>query len=124
MIERINNIIYVFTITGGGWSKSHDLYVISSDDGVGYDVYFTKNFNINDILSAEPEYLFTVSDVNLDFEEHGHNVGFDNAICTMYKMMKNGELKHIYTVGMYNNTPTVDIIRKNAEKWIELQNFI
>lgn len=124
MIERINNITYVFTITGGGWSKSHDLYVIASDDGVGYDVYFTKNFNANDILSAEPEYLFKISDVHLDFEEHGHNVGFDKAICTMYKLLKNGELKHIYTIGMYNNTPAVDIIRKNAEKWIELQNFI
>lgn len=43
-----------------------------------------RNLNINDILSAEPEYLFTVSDVHLDFEEHGHNVGFNKAIvlCT------------------------------------------
>ena len=30
-------------------------------------------------------------------------------------MMKNGKLKHMYTVGTYNNTPAVDIIIRNAK---------
>lgn len=103
---EINNIKYLFTITGGGWTSSHKLYVITSDNSV----YYTENFSEDNILSIEPEFLFKLNE-NLDFEEYDYNVGFDAPECSMYKM-ENGELKHLYTVGMYGNTPAVDKILK------------
>lgn len=103
---EINNIKYLFTITGGGWTSSHKLYVITPDNSV----YYTEKFTENNILSIEPEFLFKLNE-NLDFEQHKCSIGFDASECSMYKV-ENGELKHLYTVGMYDNTPAVDRILK------------
>lgn len=102
--ELKQNLNYVFTITGGGWSTYRDLYAITNDRKVLY----TDKFD--DIETAEPQYLFGLED-DLDFETHSNNRGFDAPECTMYKVI-NGKLKRLYSVGMYNNVPAVDVINR------------
>lgn len=100
----LKNVEYVFTITGGGWTTQHDLYAITKDR----KVLHTEKFD--DLEAASPEYLFDLEE-DLDFEEHGNNVGFDAPDLTMYKV-KEGKLKKLYAVGMYHNSPAVDMIVK------------
>lgn len=99
---NLQNINYVFTITGGGWSSCHKLYAVTKDR----KILFTDKFD--DIETAEPKYLFDLDD-DLDFEAHDNSIGFDAPECTMYKTT-NGKLKRLYSVGMYNNTPAVDTV--------------
>lgn len=99
---NLQNINYVFIITGGGWSSCHKLYAVTKDR----KILFTDKFD--DIETAEPKYLFDLED-DLDFEAHDNSIGFDAPECTMYKIT-NGKLKRLYSVGMYNNTPAVDTV--------------
>ena len=100
----LQNISYIFTITGGGWETYHELYAITTDKKVLYA----------DRLGVEPEHLFDL-ETELDFETHDSKVGFDAPSCTMFKVVdglfgKHKRLKKLYSVGMYKNTPAVDTI--------------
>ena len=51
---KLDNILkakYAFTIIGGGWGYSHELYAITSDNSV----YYTNEFR--DLETAKPEFL-------------------------------------------------------------------
>lgn len=110
----LRNATYVFVIYGGGWTRYNDLYVIWKDRGIS----FVKNFgNVNGFeisLMKEQIYQTDIPEPllhlkkKLNFEKHGHTVGFDAPGCMMFRVV-NGKLHCLYSVGMYhNNTPAVD----------------
>lgn len=111
----LNHVAYAFTITGGGWSQYHELYIITNDRKV-----------LHSDMQSLPVFLFNLEG-EFDFEVHGNNVGFDAPECSMFKVKENilGHnklLRELYCVGMYGNTPAVDRVRqlhlemqKNAE---------
>lgn len=104
------NVKYVFTITGGGWTRQHDLYVITNDNSVLY----TSNFDDSNLEAAQPGFVLRL-DEKLNFKRHTIKVGFDAPVCTMYSV-KRGKLKKLYEVGMYNNTPAVDTVLSAVHK--------
>lgn len=94
----LNYVAYVFTITGGGWGSYHELYIITNDRKVLYSD-----------MQSKPVFLFDLEE-ELDFEDHGNTVGFDAPDCSMFKVQDNKQLRELYCVGMYDNTPAVDRI--------------
>lgn len=110
---KLDNILkakYAFTIIGGGWGYSHELYAITSDNSV----YYTNEFN--DLETAKPEFLLKL-DADLNFEEHSNIRGCDGEEITMYKI-ENNTLKELYHVGNYGNIPAYDVIvkKRNLQK--------
>lgn len=99
ILKNISNAKYIFTIVGGNWMSAHELYVITKDNFV----YYTDDFN--DIELKNPKAVYQL-DKELDFIEHTHNEGFDGPTCIMY-IVDDGQLKELYSVGMYNNTPAL-----------------
>lgn len=104
ILDNILNAKYVFTIIGGGWVYSHELYAITSDNSV----YYTNEFK--DIENAKPEFLCKLN-TDLDFEKHYNNVGCDGEEITMYKI-EDDTLKELYHVGNYGNVPAYDMMLK------------
>ena len=109
----LQNAKYIFTITGGFRSGCHELYVVTKDNSVLY----TDKFDMFDVIeifnvieTAQPEFIFKL-DAELDFTEHTDNDGFDTPTCTMWQV-KGEQLQVLYCVGMYDNTPAVDEVRK------------
>lgn len=99
----LNYVAYVFTITGGGWGSYHELYIITNDRKVLYSD-----------MQSKPVFLFDLEE-ELDFEAHGNTVGFDAPDCSMFKVQDSirgncKQLRELYCVGMYDNTPAVDRI--------------
>lgn len=99
----LNHVAYVFTITGGGWVPYHQLYILTNDRKVLYSD-----------MQSNPMFLFDLEE-GLDFEIHGNSVGFDAPDCSMFKvrdsiMGHSKQLRELYCVGMYDNTPAVDQI--------------
>lgn len=99
----LSDFKYLFTIIGGGWTFVHEFWGISKDNRV----FFSTNVKSLDVSTLE--YKFTLNG-DLDFELHNNNVGFDAPTCSMYKVHE-GETSLLYSVGMYNNTPAVDIVK-------------
>ena len=99
----LSDFKYLFTIIGEGWTFVHEFWGISKDNRV----FFSTNVKSLDVSTLE--YKFTLNG-DLDFELHSNNVGFDAPTCSMYKVHE-GETNLIYSVGMYNNTPAVDIVK-------------
>lgn len=100
----LHDVKYVFTILGCAWGPVRHLYAITKDNDVLHTEYFTS------VKDAHPEFIFKLKK-DLDFTEHYNNYGFDAPDCTMYQVI-NGELHKLYQVGMYDNTPAVDVILK------------
>ena len=53
-----DKVSYVFTLIGGGWGYSHDMYVITKDD----KVYYTNKFNEDNLLDCNLEYMCDLYD--------------------------------------------------------------
>ena len=58
---KVEDVKYLFTITGGGWGYTHDLYVITKDD----KIYYTEKFNSKDLLECEPDFMCDLYPKNL-----------------------------------------------------------
>ena len=58
---KVEDVKYLFTITGGGWGYTHDLYVITKDD----KIYYTEKFNSKDLLDCEPDFMCDLYPKNL-----------------------------------------------------------
>lgn len=99
----LSDFKYLFTVTGGGWTFVHEFWGISKDNRV----FFSPKVDSLDVNNLE--YKFTL-DEDLDFEKHNDNVGFDAPTCTMYKV-DSDKTEFLYSVGMYSNTPAVDMVR-------------
>ena len=112
---NLSDFKYLFTIIGGGWGDVHEFWGISEDNRV----FFSPNIKSLDV--SDLEYKFTLNG-DLDFELHSNNVGFDAPVCTMYKVHED-DISLIYSVGMYDNTPAVDIVKSiyNQERNSQLK---
>lgn len=103
--------------TGGGWYSYHELYIITDNRKVLYSD-----------MQSKPVFLFDLEE-ELDFEAHGNTVGFDAPDCSMFKVQDSilgncKQLRELYCVGMYDNTPAVDRIEQlHFYKTQEKTNF-
>lgn len=59
----IENVKYLFTITGGGWSYAHNLFVITKDD----KIFHTEEFDDVNILDCTPDYMCDLYGEREDF---------------------------------------------------------
>lgn len=59
---KVEDVKYLFTLTGGGWGYSHDLYVVTKDD----KIYYTEKFSNEDLLDCEPDFLCDLYPKNLE----------------------------------------------------------
>ena len=60
---NIENVKYLFTIIGGGWTYAHDLYIITKDD----KIFYTDEFNDANILDCNPDYVCDLYSEREDF---------------------------------------------------------
>lgn len=126
---KLENIAYLFTVIGGGWGYTHDLFVITTDD----KLYYTEKFNDN-LLDCElayvcdlygstnnlcirssydgrkREYLFDLlnTDGKVDFEDYKEDIygSMDALEVTLYKN-ENNTLKKLTTCYGFDSIPAV-----------------
>lgn len=88
---------YIFTITGGGFTYLHDLYVIESDG----TVLHTEDFDIKNIEDASPKEIFALKK-DLDFTKYVGWFLMDSPKCDMFEV-ENRKLQFLYTTDLNNS---------------------
>ena len=129
---NIDNIVYAFTVKGGGWEYIHELFIIYKDGTVIY----AKDFNDSNIFDFTENFRFNYKDLRIDedttviaicnekkiylrsilngkepnFEEHnkGHFV-FDAPTYTMYKVT-NGIIKELFATNDVHSCKAMNYI--------------
>ena len=93
---KVEDVKYLFTITGGGWGYTHDLYVVTKDD----KIYYTEKFNNKDLLDCEPDFMCDLYPKNLKNSCISSSISWDEN--------KNRIVKRKYLFDLLNKDGKVD----------------
>lgn len=93
---KVEDVKYLFTITGGGWGYAHDLYVVTKDA----KIYYTEKFNSKDLLDCEPDFMCDLYPKNLKNSCISSSISWDEN--------KNRIVKRKYLFDLLNKDGKVD----------------